>query len=274
MTNRSTDPATTSRMRKVNQVECLATAIRFLTRIPVPGAKNHSQAQYAELLRESVIYFPFVGGLIGFFTATMMLASFSIGMSALLAALIALGLEAILTGALHEDGFADSCDGLGGAWSRERVLEIMKCSQLGTYGVVALVVGLGARAAAMAAISEGGATWTLASIVAAASLGRLAMVGLMVTTKPIPSGSLLTKDIAQTQDVRSLLLSLCLGAPFWAGWFAIGPAIAAASIAATLVMLFLFRRSILNRLNGTTGDLLGCSAFLSQLTLLIGASVI
>lgn len=149
----------------------------------------------------------------------------------------------------------------------------MKCSQLGTYGVVALVVGLGARAAALAAISEGGSTWTLVSIVAAACLGRLAMVGMMATTKPIPGGSPLTKDIAQTQDIRSVLFGLCISAPFWVGWFAISAATAVSSVAATLVVLLWYRRSILEKFGGTTGDVLGSTAFVSQLILLIGASV-
>ena len=273
MTEGSADHSTVSAGTTYYPWECLATAVRFLTRVPVSDGLNRSPAQHAELLRRSLVYFPFVGGLVGLFTAAVMLTSISLGTSPILGAFIALGLEAVLTGALHEDAFADTCDALGGGWTRERVLEIMKCSQLGTFGVVALVVGLGARAAAMVAISEHGRLWAIASIVAAASVGRLAMLCMMVTTQPIPDGSSLTKSIAGNQNVGSVLVALCISSPFWAGWLVLESTAVCASLAAAVAALYWFRRKIFKVLNGTTGDVLGCSAFLTQLVLLIGASL-
>lgn len=253
--------------------ECLATAIGFLTRIPVPGGRDRSPAEYAQLLREAVVYFPLVGGLIGLFTAAALLVSLSFGASPMLAALIALGMEAMLTGALHEDALADTCDALGGGWTRDRIIEIMKCSQLGSYGVIALVVGVGARAAAMAAIGEHSAIWALVSIAAAAAVGRMAILCMMATTQPIPESSATTKAIAAAQNARRLLIAISIGSPFWIGWLAIHTTVACASLALALAVLYWFRRKVLETLHGITGDLLGCSAFITQLIILIGASL-
>jgi adenosylcobinamide-GDP ribazoletransferase len=182
-------------------------------------------------------------------------------------------MEAMLTGALHEDALADTCDALGGGWTRDRIIEIMKCSQLGSYGVIALVIGVEARATAMAAIGEHSAIWALVSIAAAAAVGRMAMLCLMVTTQPISESSATTKDIAGAQNARRLLTALGIGSPFWIGWLAIDATVACASLAVALAVLYWFRRNILKTLGGTTGDLLGCSAFIAQLIILIGASL-
>lgn len=256
-----------------SQWECFATAVRFLTRVPMPGCADRSAAQYAELLRGSAVYFPLVGGLVGSFSAAVMLAGLWLGASPVLAALIAVGMEAMLTGAFHEDAFADTCDALGGGWTRERILEIMKCSQLGTYGVLGLVVGVGARVAALAALSERGWVWTLAAIVAAAAGGRLAILWMMATTLPITDGSSTTKTVAGSQNGWTLLTAAGLSLPLWIGWIALDAAIAGLSLVAALGVLYGFRHKVLKTVYGTTGDLLGCSAFLTQLILTIGSSL-
>jgi len=118
------------------------TAIQFLTRLPVS-----SRAADPQSLRDCPRYFPLVGGMIAVITVGL------IGLSAMiwpfwLAVLIGLTLELRLTGAMHEDAVADCCDAFGGGWTRERVLEIMKDSRLGTYGVLGLVSAVIIRAAA------------------------------------------------------------------------------------------------------------------------------
>lgn len=251
---------------------CFLAAVQFLTRLLIPTTTDQSPASYTATLRRSVVLFPLVGGLIGGLTATVFVVALLIGLSPLVAALLALGCEAMLTGAFHEDAFADTCDALGGGWTREQVLQIMKDSRLGTYGTLALVIGVGARAAAMASLVGGGFVWPLAAITAAAVWGRIAIVAMMVFTPPIENRDSQANDISATQTWMTLISAGLLSLPLWIGWLILRPPVAAASLAAAILALVWFRHKILKRVGGTTGDLLGCSAFLVQLVITIGAS--
>lgn len=133
--------------RLLHQLQLLAVAIQFLTRVPMP--------QWApwrnEWLSACMVYFPVVGALIG------LLAGAVLGLaSAWWPPVVAVGLSMAcsvwLTGAFHEDGWADTCDALGGAVSRDKALEIMKDSRIGTYGSVGLILMLGLKAAVLVSL--------------------------------------------------------------------------------------------------------------------------
>jgi len=116
------------------------TAVMFLTRIRVPSSIDHRP----EYLQQSPRYFPLIGWIVGGISALTFLVfnklfSENIG---LLASIIA---GILTTGAFHEDGFADTCDGFGGGWTKEKILLIMKDSRLGTFGVIGLVSILAAK---------------------------------------------------------------------------------------------------------------------------------
>jgi len=109
-------------------------AVQFLTRIPVPGQLATSE----EELGKAATFFPLVGAIVGGTAALVFLASvrlFPLNVSVLIAIVFA----SFITNGFHEDGLADTFDGLGGGWTRERALEIMRDSRLGTYGTLALV---------------------------------------------------------------------------------------------------------------------------------------
>ncbi|MDP2874707.1 MAG: adenosylcobinamide-GDP ribazoletransferase, partial [Holophaga sp.] len=110
----------------------LIAAIRFLTRIPVPGPDTH-----VEDISRAVGWFPLVGAGVGAATAGIFIAGLKLW-PAPAAALLAVAAGLMLTGGFHEDGATDATDGLGGGWTRERVLEIMKDSRIGAYGAMAL----------------------------------------------------------------------------------------------------------------------------------------
>lgn len=251
---------------------CFLAAVQFLTRLPIPNTSETSAASYAATLRRAVVLFPLVGGLVGASTAIVFVVALLIGLTPLVAALVALGCEAMLTGAFHEDAFADTCDALGGGWTRDQVLQIMKDSRLGTFGTMALVIGVGGRAAAMAALVDGGVIWPLVAITAAAAWGRIAIVAMMVTTPPIEHRESQANDISGTQTWTTLLIASLLSLPLWIGWLVMAPLVSALSLTVAIVVLAWFRRKIVKRVGGTSGDLLGCSAFLVQLVILIGAS--
>ena len=254
--------------------ECFATAVHFLTRITISRSLAKREGyDHARALNRSVVFFPLVGGLIGMVNASFLLGFIHVGISPLLAAFLALGLDTYITGAFHEDAFADTCDALGGGWTRESVLEIMKDSRLGTYGTVALVIGIAIRGLAMEATASNGFEWAFASIVAAAMLGRLVIVIFMVTTSPILSRHSQARDVSERQPVTRLLVSMLLALPFGIAWLLQYPKIAAVSIVVCLLIMVWYRRMVLRRIGGTTGDILGTSGFLAQLVILVGASV-
>jgi adenosylcobinamide-GDP ribazoletransferase len=112
-------------------------AIRFFTRLPVPAWVGHS----AEALNHSARYFPAVGLLVGAIGALVYLAAGQVWPSSV-AILLSMAATIYATGAFHEDGLSDTVDGLGGGWDKLRILEIMKDSRVGSYGVIAMALAL------------------------------------------------------------------------------------------------------------------------------------
>lgn len=118
-----------------NEINVFLTALMFYTRIPVPGSVNPTD----EMLNRSSRYFPLIGILVGLVSAVTFYFC-SLAFHPLLALVLSLCASVLLTGAFHEDGMADFCDGFGGGWTREKILEIMKDSRIGTYGFMGLLL--------------------------------------------------------------------------------------------------------------------------------------
>ena len=112
-------------------------SLQFLTRIPVRSDDHYSELRMAEIPR----YFPLVGALIGTAGGAVFLAAHQL-VSLGSAVLVCVAATVALTGAFHEDGLADTFDGVGGGTSKSRALEIMRDSRVGTYGTLAVVVAL------------------------------------------------------------------------------------------------------------------------------------
>lgn len=122
-------------------------AVRFFTRLPVPAWVGHS----AEALNASARYFPAVGLLVGAISALVYTLTVALW-PPLIAILLAMAASLYVTGAFHEDGLSDMTDGLGGGWEKLRILEIMKDSRVGSYGVVALWLVLSAKLCLLASL--------------------------------------------------------------------------------------------------------------------------
>lgn len=123
----------------------------FLTRIPVPRTLPYSP----ELLNASARYFPLVGLLVGAAASLVYLLAVFLWTPAL-ALLLSMAATLLLTGAFHEDGLADTCDGFGGGRERSRVLAIMKDSRIGTYGTVGLGLALAIKFVALESLDSAG----------------------------------------------------------------------------------------------------------------------
>ncbi len=247
-----------------------AAAIEFLTRVSIPSMRSLSPSDYGKAQREGVVYFPLVGALVGGVTATIFLIA-TTGLSPWIAALIAIGFEALLTGAFHEDALADTCDALGGGWTREQVLAIMKDSRLGTYGTLGLVLGVGLRVACTVELASIGSAWAFASIIAAASLGRLAIVALMVTTPPVVDRVSQAREMSSEQTLASLKFAALVSLACCSIWWLMHPLQSLVTCVVSVAIFAAYRRTIIRRVAGTTGDLLGCSAFMVQAVVLAGS---
>jgi adenosylcobinamide-GDP ribazoletransferase len=118
-----------------NEIQVFFTALMFYTRIPCPSWVDHSE----EYLNKATRYFPLIGWIVGAVASLVIYAGSFVFPPAVVVTL-ALAASVLLTGAFHEDGFADVCDGFGGGWTTEKILLIMKDSRLGTYGVVGILL--------------------------------------------------------------------------------------------------------------------------------------
>jgi adenosylcobinamide-GDP ribazoletransferase len=151
--------------------------LRFHSRLPVPTPSFDAEPHAPPDLRTASALAPFAGLIIGLPGAAVLAFAASLGVPALMAAGLAVAASALVTGAMHEDGLADSFDGLGAGGAPERRLSIMRDSRLGTYGVTALVLALLLRATGLAGVlAASGPFGAALMLLAAASLSRSIML--------------------------------------------------------------------------------------------------
>jgi adenosylcobinamide-GDP ribazoletransferase len=239
-------------------------AVRFLTRLPVPGGLGTSPA----LLPKAVIFFPLVGALIGLFTGAVIWAASSLWPTPL-AVLIGLAAEAVLTGAFHEDAVADFCDAFGGGWSREDILRILKDSRVGSFGALGLTLAVLFRTAGLAAVH---AEHLLAVAVASAALGRWGMLPVMALLPPVPGRASLARDVAERLSIGDVLLGGLLALPGVVAWAVTNPLGIAGALVALLVFIGIFVAYVRRRLGGVTGDCLGCACYAGQIIVVLAAT--
>jgi adenosylcobinamide-GDP ribazoletransferase len=248
-------------------------AIQFLTRLPVPSTAGLSAEAVATGLVRAVVWFPLVGALVGVITAGIAVAANAVW-PAYVAVPIALAIEALVTGAFHEDAVADFCDGFGGGQSATDIHRIMKDSRIGSYGSVGLLLALGLRAALMiAALSAMPPIMAAAVMIASATFGRLLVLVMMALVAPAPGAPGLAKDIAAGVGAGTLAGALIAAAPGLAPLAALHPAALLGAVAAALIFVLWFRRLLIRRLGGSTGDCLGFAAYVGQLILLMAATI-
>ncbi len=223
----------------------LVAALRFLTRIPVPGPDTQ-----AADLAPAVAWFPLVGALVGFATAGVYALAIQLW-AAPVAAVLAVSFGLLLTGGFHEDGFTDATDGLGGGFTKERVLEIMKDSRIGAYGAMGLWCLLTLRWAALCQLGSR-SLWALPL---AMVWGRWSIAWTLRVLPSISEG--LAKEVHRRSGHGPLLLAtawlLVANAVAW--HFGLGRLGQVATFSITMALFWsLYLRQ---RLGGHSGDLLG-----------------
>jgi adenosylcobinamide-GDP ribazoletransferase len=247
-------------------IESLLIAVQFLTRLPTPATGHLAADRLALRLRQSVIWFPAVGGLVGVISAVTLVAA-DLFWPRIVAIALMLIVEARVTGGFHEDAVADFCDGMGGGRTSEDKLRIMKDSRIGSYGSLGLMLGLGLRAALLATLPAG---LLAPALIASAVLGRWTSLVVMAAIPAIPGRDGLASQASGAPRWWRPPAALILAAPFWAWAASASPFHLIVATAASLIMALGFARYLDRRLGGSTGDCLGFICFVGQLlTLLI-----
>ena len=233
-------------------------AISFLTILPVGQVLPSKD----KVLARSMAFFPLVGLVIGLLSALgNYLLSFFLPKPLVL--WLTIGLLARLTGGLHLDGFADTMDGLSSGGTRKKILEVMRDSRIGAFGVISLILLIGAKYLSLDQISNPS---ILHSLILMAVMGRNSMVLVCYRSPYARSGEGLAKPFVENLGVREVLISsaLTFGIAFWLK-----------GVKGILILLGIglfslgYRSVFIKRLGGVTGDVLGAANELAELLCLI-----
>ncbi|HEX3500198.1 MAG TPA: adenosylcobinamide-GDP ribazoletransferase [Stellaceae bacterium] len=245
----------------------LVAAASFLTRLPLAGLAAPQSPMPARPLASVMRAFPLVGILVGVAGWAVFALADAFALPAMICALLAVATTVAVTGALHEDGLADTADGFGGGAERTRKLAIMRDSRSGAYGVLALVFSVALRAAALAALPPSRAGLAL---VAAHTVSHAGIPLVMRWLEPARDDGL-GAGAGQPDDAAILwclaialvVALLCLGG---------GPGLAGLVVAAGAVaaLAALARRQI----GGYTGDVLGAAQQIGEIAMLLTATAI
>ena len=246
-------------------------ALGFFTRVPVPDFSHFQESD----LNHSAKYFPLIGIIVGLFGAVFFYAG-SLVFPQTIATLISMAATIYLTGAFHEDGLADSADGIGGGWEREQILTIMQDSRLGTYGAVALFLMLMAKFQTLNSLNP---IFIPLALITGHALSRLWAVWLMAALSYAkPAGK--AKPLATQLSKRDLVIANIFGLLPFLGIVAllivsdhshlnIAQYILMSLLPSLIVWLW-WRAKLEKNLGGYTGDTLGAIQQLTELAFYLG----
>jgi adenosylcobinamide-GDP ribazoletransferase len=251
------------------QLRLFFVALQFFTRIPIHPKLTAWMDWTPERLRASSRYFSLVGWLVGTIAA---LAYFAVAplWGALIAGIGAIATSAWITGAFHEDGFADYFDSFGAGSDRAKALDIMKDSRIGTFGALALVILSALKIAALAQLNLLNA---MLALLCAHALGRTSACAVLARLNYVRfDNDAKSKPLAERMNAGELAVALAIGS---------APLIAACSIELISLKLalsialviaiatLLFARHLQKRLGGFTGDTLGAMEQLTEVLVLL-----
>lgn len=245
------------------QLTLFFTALQFYTRLPAPKWVRYRP----EYLSLATGFLPLIGWIVGLVAGgTWALTGYLTNPSiALLASMI---ISVLLTGAFHEDGFADVCDGFGGGWTRDKILEIMKDSRVGTYASVGLIMILGLKFALLQAVeswSGGRISAVVAVLVSAHAWSRLMPVFVIYLLPYARDHDSKAKPVAEKPPVSVLLTAIVFGiSPLAVLALVLGQPLVCLVVPVTACVTFLMARYFQKWIGGYTGDCLGAIQQVSE----------
>jgi len=245
----------------MHQVRLFFTALQFFTRLPIPRWVGFDPAW----LNQASRYFPLVGVVVALITAAVYAVSFKLFPPAI-AAILSTAAGIYVTGAFHEDGFADTCDGLGGGMTRDRALDIMKDSRIGAYGAIGIVCLLLLKCATLTMLPPFGA---MAALVFAHPVSRL-MATSLIWRLDYARAEGKAKPLAQTMTSPELAIAAATAlAPalllVWLNWLSWTMLIS--GVVCALAATAWLARKFVQRIGGYTGDCLGAVQQVTEVVL-------
>ncbi len=252
-------------------------SIHFLTRLPLPrhdtaapGAVGTAGVAGAAAttganLAQAAWAFPLAGFVVGLIGAITYAVADKLVLAPWPAAALTLLATLLVTGALHEDGLADTADGFGGGDTRERKLAIMRDSRIGTYGVCALIISLVVRGGAIASL---GAPVLVAPALIAAHVGARAVLPWVMFLVPTARADGLAVA-AGTPSGTGVAIAGALG--FLALLFCLGLAHALVALVALAIVVAIVCWLATRQIGGQTGDVLGTVEQVSEIVILLVA---
>jgi adenosylcobinamide-GDP ribazoletransferase len=248
----------------VHQLRLFFIALQFFTRLPIPRWVGYEPMW----LQHASRYYPLVGIVVAAVTGGVYFVS-ALVLPAAVAAVLSTIAGVYLTGAFHEDGFADVCDGFGGGYTRERILEIMKDSRVGAYGAIGIGLLLLLKCAALAHLPIPAA---VAALLIAHPLSRMfsaALIWRLDYAKDEGKAKPLAQSMSGTEFLIAVLTAclalVVVGFAGWLSWWAI-LAGAAAGCASTAWLA----RFFVQRIGGFTGDCLGAVQQVAEVMIYLG----
>ncbi len=230
----------------------LAAGFGLLTRLPIghlaPAGTDYARATWT---------YPVIGAAVGGWGAAIYAIATALGLAPALAAIWTLAALTLATGGLHEDGLADTTDGLGGR-TRERRLEIMRDSRIGSYGAIALILSFAIRAVAVTTIA--GPWHVAAALVVAGALGRAAILLVLARTRPARKDGL----SATLATVPKGAVLAGLGLAIAVSFMLLSPRQALPACALAGLAGLMLARIATHRLGGHTGDILGATEIAAE----------
>lgn len=237
----------------------LQLATIFLTRLPWRYDGDCSQTALSRATKA----FPLVGLIVGGFSGMSWILALTVGLPSSIAAFIAIAMTAILTGALHQDGLADVCDGFWGARDKARKLEIMRDSRIGSYGVLALILVVALQGLSLGSLNDPLLGFSV--IVGAAAISRAAMTVLLHALPAARDDGLgRSMNAPSRQDVA---ISLSLAIIVAIACFGL---VSAAMILVICTLLYWgISRLSLHHIGGQSGDVCGATQQVLETAILI-----
>ena len=248
-------------MTRARQMTSFLLALQFLTRLPL-----RVDEAAPDLLAQSPRWYPAAGVVIGVIVGLVQVGAALIW-PPLVAAILSTGVGIVLTGALHEDGFADTCDGLGGGRTRGRALEIMRDSRIGSYGALGLILMLAGKIAIVAALPAGAVFWVLIAG-HATSRGSMLWVMQVLTYVRAEGAGMAVARLQPPAGVR--VAGVTCGLAVLPLAFVLPVPAVVLGLVGLVAGHFALRRRFEAKLGGYTGDCLGATQQASEIGLLLG----
>jgi len=245
------------------ELEYFFAALRFFTRLPAPAWVGHSAAQ----LNHAARYFSAVGLIVGAIGAGVTLAAALVWPLAI-AVLLGMAATLVATGAFHEDGLADSIDGFGGGWTREKVLAIMKDSRIGSFGAIGIGLALLMKFELLRALAVLPAPSFALMLIAGHAVSRFASTTLIYFLDYArDDDSSKSKPLATRLGAGELAVAALFG---FAPCLWLPPAQTAVALALVALTTWFAARYFVKRIGGYTGDCLGATQQLTELAFYLG----